>query len=736
MIRKRIMAAGICMLCMLPHTGCGETSSSVYEPPALTESVESGMVAGNDRYTLEWDREKACVLLRERLTGQVWSTIPYEFYQGEDFSNNLSSPLFIQYYTPSDGSTQTAKAFMDCIEQGTVASRKLDDGIQVLFHFPNAEITVPLNFTLRKDSLEVSLRTEEIVESGETKLLNVSVLPYLCAAPNAEDRSGYLVIPAGSGALMYTDEEKQSVSRTFSAEVYGTDQARKLLDYPANEEAVRLPLFGVKSQETALMAILEEGAGGARVDAEAGNGRNGYSTVYATFCLRGFDKTEVARNNYSDADIYAADLPEKAVYTVGYYPLEGIQASYSGMAARYREYLLASGELVQGRETQEPYQVMFLGGSLVKDFTLGIPHETLRPATTFSQAQTIIGDLLENAGQKPLVLMQGIGATGLNPGKIAGDYGFAGQLGGESGYQGLESYCAQQEVPLYIDYDVVRFSQSGQGVSALFDTAKTASLQAAAFYPLKKNVHTEDESQSCVRLLSRSKLPDVIARLIQRTDDRASGISLGSLGQIAYSDYSDQRYYAKGHIDSQVRDLLQKVGAEKTLATSAANGYAAGMSDAVMETPLTNGGYLALDETVPLYAMVFHGYTALYSAPLNLTADWKATMLRAVEAGVSPGFVLTDSYDIDLADSLSASYYGSLYQDNRDTILQTVKETGQYFNRIAGMQLTEHRQLEGGVTKSTFSDGTTVWVNHGKHDTVVQGKTLAAQSFQWEEGPA
>ena len=100
------------------------------------------------------------------------------------------------------------------------------------------------------------------------------------------------------------------------------------MDNPGREEPIRLPVFGVKSGSNALFAIIERGDGAARVNALAGNPRNGYSTVYATFYVRGYNNAEWDTRKeiqgsvlYKDVVLLSEKWPEDKEFAVGYYPL-------------------------------------------------------------------------------------------------------------------------------------------------------------------------------------------------------------------------------------------------------------------------------------------------------------------------------------------------------------------------------------------------------------------------------
>lgn len=707
-------------------SSCAEEQRTKYVIPTSMESVADGTVAQNGKYSLDWDDAKKCVLLRAIKSGVVWSTTPYEYYKKGGDNYNLCSPLNIEYYNSEDGSINTSNA-SDCIDMGLVSAKKTDQGIRVSYYFNEAEITVSVVYTLRNDSLLVTLNTADISESGLNQLLNVSVTPYLCSAKNSDSRSDYLFIPSGCGALMYTDTEPGDLPRSFSGEVYGNDPVRTQLAVSGKEEPIRLPVFGVRSQGNAMCAIIENGEGAATINAVAGNSRNDYSTVYATFNVRGYNNAELGT---SSTVILSNKRPKNKEFAVGYYPLEGKNADYSGMAACYRSYLQRTGGLQQSQQAQSPYHVTLVGGAQVKANTLGFPHTELLPLTTFEQAQAILKDLKETIGQTPEVLLEGFGKSGLNIKQLAGGFAFSGTLGGKNRQQELESYCRSRNIPLYTDFDLIHFSQSGNGFSVFRNPALTANLQSAVQYTLKRNVLTEDKDSSRVLLLQRSKLGQAAEKLAHFCQNRVSGIGLSALGKTAYSDYTEESTMLKGDLSKQMRTILGVVKAgDHPVTLSAANAYLAGLAASLTDVPLQNGGYDALDETIPFYEMVYRGSIPLYSTAVNLSPDTQKQLLRAVEAGVSPSFLLSQSYDAELSTTEISLSSGIVYENNKELIKNTVNQVGNFLNRIAGAGIRSHAIVQEGVSLTVFDNGVSVTVNHTNKTVKVGEKEIPAMSF-------
>lgn len=730
--RYRFMALISVLAIVLSLGACDGTQTEMSYKPSDIANLDNTVVCENDNYILRWDNINKAVLLENKNTGFVWSTVPFDFLDGEETNINLNSPVFIEYYTPEDGSLQILKAYSSCIEEEMLSVSLTDNTLKLIFNFKDAEISFALDFKLRSDSLQVSLPFKEIKESGKTQLVSVSILPYFCSLKNTDDKSSYLFVPSGSGALMYADEEIQNVSRDYSGSVYGNDAAQVRLDNPSEEEPIRIPVYGVTSGENSLMAIIENEEGSGIIEAQAGNSRNGYSTVYTTLRVRGGDETEAQRNNYKDEVIYSEDYNKEAVFSVGYYPLFGKESGYVGMAKKYRDYLLNEAGIENKKPNQKNFEIKIIGGAVIKKFFVGFPYHTFQSTTTVNEAVNIIGELSKDSDSIPSVTLVGFGESGVDVGKLGGGFSLENSLGNKEDWNKLKSLCKEKNIPIYMDFDVVNFTKSSNGFSTVFDSAKTAERQSAKIYKLNLGLRTNNTDSTAIRLLSRKKLNDAVEKAQNLVQINNLGISLSTLSNTAYSDYSDEKYFIKGNTKEQVFQIVKQIKEKEiSVAGSSANSYMAVFADKVSDVPLDNGKYRNLDDSVPFYSLVFGSIDALYSQPLNLADNPREMLLKAIEAGVAPSFTLTNNYDEKLSDSFYQSFYGTGFEGQKEKIKNILSETNAYYSKISDQHIISHKIIMDGVTKTVFSKGTTVIVNTNDYAVEYETDMLEPLSFSY-----
>ena len=236
----------------------------------------------------------------------------------------LAAPeLYKLFYEVGHYSYEELEA--DCAEYGTE-----DELPQV------QAIDLIIEYTLDGDDLVVNVPTQNLVSNEEYPIRSLSLLPYFLSS---DETDGYMFVPDGSGALIYLDNDKLSEYQ-FTASYYGGDLLVDADTYNSTNVYMSLPVYGIKSGDTAVLGIIENGA----EIAELNSYLNGYyssipySSTSLTFYIRKeqtLAKYVGSTTNYTmkkvSSDYYNGDI------TVRYKFLEGDDANYCQMAKAYQD---------------------------------------------------------------------------------------------------------------------------------------------------------------------------------------------------------------------------------------------------------------------------------------------------------------------------------------------------------------------------------------------------------------
>lgn len=730
---KRILSVFLIICVTLGFTACSNEKPrrvGKYTSKIVVNSVETSVVAENDNYAMRWDNEKACVLIEDKNTGYIWSTIPNDFYNGTPAGSRaevlLNSPIIVDYTVSPNNTLKTING-SSVLENGMITVKKVKNGLQVGYFFDNVEISIPIIYKLYDDHFTVTVDPAGILEN-ENKVYQIEMAPFLTAIPSSAEKDSFLFVPSGSGALMYTDE-RDGKAREYRDEVYGNDLAEFNDQIIQNTYNASLPVFGVSRGENSLFAVIEEGAASCDIVASAGDSTVGYSNVCASFAVRGHN-TEVVKmaasgsgsnriNSYSDALVN-----EKC--TVAFYPLSKENSGYSGMAECYRNYLTKKHNIKKENADSSLY-LQILGGAMVDESFIGIPYKTLEVATSLDAAKDIAKEIAESTDTKPVLQLKGFGNTGIDVSKVGGSFKLNSKFGDWKDIAALNSIG-----DVFFDFDIVRFDSSGKGFKTYSDSAKAENNGTAYqyYYDTASGGRVVDKGR--YRLLSRKELPSALAESVKALENKElSGISLSTLSDSAYSDYRSSSYYAKGNMASDVSNMLADARQKLGVMTSNANAYAAANSNHIISSPSYTSKYTSIDVEVPFYRMVFKGIVSMSSEAVNLSANPRKEILKAAEMGCGLLYTLTDEYNSQfrLSDS---SFAKSVYADNKENIIADYSEFGKYFAKVSDTCVKQHTILQNGVNQTVFENGVTVIVNYTDVAVETPIGVIEANSFVYQ----
>ncbi|MBO4734465.1 MAG: hypothetical protein J5662_08315, partial [Clostridia bacterium] len=667
---KKVMCVFFVLTIAVSLSACGakKVKPYRYNPNLKRNNIASVTAAENEKYALEWDSDRSSVLLVDKEDGSVFSNVPSGYVEGEEESDSLlkmKSPIYIDCVRSETYEIKTGYA-CESIDSGDYSVSMIDGGIRVTYIFDELKVSVPVKYILFEDGLNIVIDTTKIAEDGgEFFIHSVAVAPFICSAKNMSDNS-YLFYPSGSGALVAMNSQRD-ISVNYSGEVFGRD---RMSDIPTwcvetNEEYIRLPVFGSKDGDGGMFSIIEKSAETATVSLDAFNKNIGYSAVYPQFSLRGATSVSNAFLSSSVNSIKYSDYLYQGEISVLYYPLKGERASYNGMAEIYRDYLKNTG--MTRKSNDNILSIKVLGGTMVDSKLLGIPKRKFFATTATVEAQEIIEDINKIIGSAVNVDFVGYGKTGLEIGKLGGGFAVSGELGGNKGLKNACDNLTKDSNNVYFDFDPISIKASGNGYSAVFDVAVTTTRQRAGdntYY-----LDTNNRKRINCYYISRSLLPEVIDKMIAKfCDIGIKGVAFDALASYSYSDYSDQKYYAKGNMGKDVSAAIEKCLKNNiSVMTNTANIYAAVCSDLILDTPVQSSKADFFSAEVPFYQMVLRGYVPMYSPSLNLSNNSNEMLLKSVEAGNGISYTFIKNFNGKLRREFDI-FQNVCYDDLKDTV--------------------------------------------------------------------
>ncbi|MBE5967538.1 MAG: hypothetical protein E7255_11360 [Lachnospiraceae bacterium] len=594
--------------------------------------------------------------------------------------------------------------------------------------------TIPLDYRLTEDGLSVSIATSEIKETGGAKLYDIQLLKYFGAANSKQD--GYIMVPNGSGSLIYFNNGKSSYS--YTQYLYDMDPTVASYTVVENTTAARLPVFGMKYETGALFTRITSGDALARIDAATSGGLTDYNNVYATFYLRGYELLSMfgTTGTQSDLPVVESNL-YKTMLQIEFVPLNGSEADYSGMAAYYRSRLIEEGVLGDPLpDTELPFYLDIVGGVNVKKNVAGIRYRDVLKMTTYEEAQNIVEKLakggISNIRMNYLGWFNG-GYYHDVPDKIKGAAG----LGSHKDMAKLNNYLSADGGGLFGNVALNKVSCTSSRYFLSIETSKYYTGKAVVLsdvnpYTLNRGTNADYE-EAMYAILSPRFLDYYTERFADtvKTYDM-SGIALRDLGDVLSSDKKRNGMINRQEaleITENAFKTCKDTG--KSLLVHGGNAYSFAYTSDIVDAPLGSSKFFVTDETIPFYEMVIHGYINYTGSELNLTqsADRNDLLLDLIETGAAPRYVMSwensDRIKYTGLNRMCSVQY-ELWDDEAEDYYAKISEA---LKDVVNVVMVKHEILNDSVRKVTYANGMALYINRGSEDTLADGITIPAKWY-------
>lgn len=592
---------------------------------------------------------------------------------------------------------------------------------------------VPLNYQLEGENLVVTVNPEEVeYNTNGFYLVNIDILRYFGASLG---ETGYLFVPDGSGALINFNNGK-TTEASYSAAVYGQDATMVSTTWYQSQvdvkNTVKLPVYGIKEENKAVFAVIEEGDAYATIKADVAGKITGYNDVYASFTYLQYGATSL--DNMVGAQSYymysKADF--EGSYKIRYSFLTGDEADYSGMAACYRNYLETTGVFDGKLESEElPFYAEYIGAIDKPKTFLGIKYDAIETLTTFAQAEEITNQLKNSGIQELNVIYSGWLNNGLQGDAITNFKVESKLKEGGVTLSGLLNFMKETATEIYMTTDLQYVYRDGffDGYSSIkyapryFDN----SIIKINRYGLASRV-MEDK---LANLISPYYLSDIVKKVSSNLTRQAiSGVNLGTLSWELFSDLQPTVYTDRQMAEKKNTEAMQQLlDANQKLIGDNANAYTFGYVSELVNAPLSSNRYRVIDEEIPFYEMVLHGYLPYAGEAANLSDDYETVLLKSAESGAGLYFKWIYEDNSLLKETEYDYLYSVNYEAWIDQAVADYTRMNQEMGYLQQYEIHSHEYVEEDVAKVVYEDGSRVYVNYTKNAVTVDGILVPAREF-------
>lgn len=591
---------------------------------------------------------------------------------------------------------------------------------------------VSIEYELDGEALVVRVPASGIKFPEQYPINSISVLDYFGAG--AVNQEGSLFVPDGSGALIHFNNEKIQYP-AYQQDVYGPDLTMKLREVDSSEERARLPVFGLIREGGAFLGIIEEGAAVAVVNADISGKLNSYNNVYSSFYVV----------NKSDVTLQASDMvrtlpkfqkkPTASDFVVRYVFAGAEEASYSGLASLYRDYLIETKGLPVKQTAEEkkdiPFYLKLIGGMTTKKHMLGIPYDSTEALTTFDEARKILSILKEKQVSNIQVRYAGWFNGGLQhqmPDSIKVD----GAIGGRKGMQAFSDYTREEGIGLYPDIAVLNV-HSKKGFSPSKEASRTLTQEPALLYPMDPARFRRDRDRLPSYILSPRFLSDVTQDMLEALKPyQLDGLSLRDLAEQLNSDMNPKKMLERTAAQAAATETLKQIVEQGiSLVAEGGNAYALPYVTGLTDAPMSSSRFKLEDEEIPFFQLVVHGGISYTGAAYNLSTytDARQYVLKLVEYGASPYFTWFNAPNHVVKETDYDYLYAAHYEQWMDLAAEMYKEVNHANRPFAGSHMVSHKKLAEGVFQTTYENGGFALVNYNEYPVQAAGQTVNAKSY-------
>jgi hypothetical protein len=701
-------------------------SSAQYTNPEKIESkpiVMNSTLAGyekaaeNDNLILYVNKKSLALKIKDKKTNFIWDSGPGE--QNHDGLNKTwqqmaQSAITIEY------SDRLGKVRSESIltNHSHPDVKLIKCGFSASVDMNQANIHIQMDVGLKGNALTVSIPQKEIQENGYTKLISMKVYPFL-GAVNQQDVDGYMFIPDGSGALIRYGNSGKGADAPFTGSIYGNDQGfqRTVTSDPEinSVQQIKMPVFGVVHgvKQNGFITVIQDGAPYADINAYPAGVSTRFNWVSTLFHYR-YQYFQPTNKNMDGINVYQKSMNHFNI-KLRYMFLENNQADYVGMAKQYQNYLVATGQLTKHKDNAD-IRLEFLGGEAKQ----GLIWNTVLPMTKVASIPNDLNELKENNVDHMFVIYKGWSKGGLT-GTLPAKFPFESKLGSMDELQSVITSLKKENVPIYFYTDYTKAFEGATGYSGSRDVAKKISSETISTMENNKNIY----------YLSPWKSLELAKEDI--TDYKKYGMSnlaVDSSGYTLFSDFSSTQ--SSNRIDTiktynkVFSELNKHVG---QIALYEPSVYAWKSSSRYLDIPMYSSNYLYETDTVPFLQIVLKGYIPYYAPFSNFYSDSQDQVLRMVEYGAYPSFLLTDQPADLLAKTASKDVYTSEFKVWKDEIIKQYQTIQQTLGQVKGASIEGREIPMPGIVEVSYSNGKTIIVNYTDSSYSSHGIHVEAKGF-------
>lgn len=585
---------------------------------------------------------------------------------------------------------------------------------------------VSIVYKLDGNNLSVKVPFNEISYRLKYPIIQLSVLPYF-GAGGPED-TGYMLIPEGGGSIIKFNNGKVR-QNGYYADCYGWDyaQERKAV---ITETRAAFPVFGIAYEDSSVLSVIEKGAEYAGITAEIAGKLGSYNYVRADYKMLHREQYEVTARSQSAQFVYEPQLPQEEYIEQSFIFVDS--GSYVDMAKTYRNKLFSGAKKQTVNDV--PVAVEIIGAIEKKQQIAGMPKVRPYKLTSYKEAGEII-NAIEALGIKDVnYKLTGFINGGIRQ-KMMSKVDFIKVLGGKSDFKKMLNDTSEISGKIFLDGAVQTAYRSNifNGFFSYRDSARFVSdelCELSEYTPIWYGKDPDRDNYYLLNSKLRNKGADKFIKSAGKL--KLDGISFRDNGNLLSSDFNDRALLTRAE---ETQNQIAKFAAAKekglSVMINGGNDYAVTKADFITNMPLHGNQYAIIDEMVPFYQIVIHGYVNYSGSPVNLAYEKDQIILESAETGAGLQFTFMKASERDLQETNYTEYYASNFDEWKEKLSDVYEEYNSKMAPVMNSLIKDHEYVSPNVTKTTYENGYVVYVNFSYANYITpSGKFIPERDYR------
>jgi len=587
---------------------------------------------------------------------------------------------------------------------------------------------ITLRYSLDGKSLLLNVPFDRLAYRSAYPITHLSLLPYM-GAGGVNDK-GYLLVPDGSGALIYFNNGRQN-QIAYNNNVYGWDETMPR-DAVVNDNKAPFPAFGIQKNGSALLCVIEEGASYAEVRADVSGRNSSWNNVYPRFTIVHGAIIDISGRSDRAVYLYERNLPAGEGITLRYTPCA--QDGYAGMAKEYRSWFMRKHPSLKTRaENGVPIAIEIPGAVNKTQHRLGIPFDLPLKLTSYKESKNMIDDFAQWGWKNVRIKLSGWFNHSVDhsvPNKIK----LIGELGSKKDFKNILSAAEKNGYTVFpeADFLYMRDVKPFDGFNLYRDAARYVNRKRIEKYPYSFVWFGERIRWGKLSYLARPaymmSLIDNFTRKTARLGLR--NIAFRNLGAKLSGDYHEKRLVSReASMKMRQEKLAELTGKGTGVLLNTGYAYAVPWADFITDMAIDDQSFGITDASVPFYPMALHGLVPYTGPAINLAEDYTKNLLKTVESGAGLYFSFMAAETSILQETKFRQFYANEYDKWSPDANALYKKFTADFAGLYNQAIVNHVIIAEGLTLTEYEDGTCVVVNNETSAVNYNGVVINARDY-------